>query len=538
LRYDFLIEIKEVVMRVVTGMEMREVDRRAIKEHKIPSLDLMEAAGRAVAHRAEVILQNMGAGNILVVAGTGNNGGDGFVAARYLHDTGHTVTVLVAGSEQDVKGDAAVNLKKLEGLITPVFNPDKSSLQAACVESDLVIDAIFGTGFHGKTPDAARNPICVINNAGSYVLAVDVPSGVDADTGRTGGAVVEADETITFGLPKLGCVIYPGAAYTGKMTVVDIGLPPSLTQTAGNIERTTPEEMAALLPARDPQAHKKSVGRVLVIAGSRGMTGAAALTAMTALRAGAGLVTLACPATLQEIYEVKLTEVMTVGLSDTGDGALDADAVHEVLKLIPDYDVLLVGPGLGRDPATVIAVRDIVAKTTAPLVLDADGLNALATADGAAIIKDRAGQIIITPHPGELARLTGKATADIQTDRLAAAAETASELNVITVLKGAATVVSAPDRRVSLNSTGNPGMASAGTGDVLAGLIGGLWAQHMSAAGAAILGAHLHGAAGDLAALDLTEYSLVANDLLEYIPDAFAATIEAGTRPIIKSEEE
>ena len=526
-------------MRVVTGTEMREIDKRAIKEYKIPSLDLMEAAGHAVAHRAEVILKGMGEGNVLVVAGPGNNGGDGFVAARQLHDTGHTVTVMVVGDEADIKGDAAINLKKLDGLVKPVFNPDKAALQRACVETDLAIDALYGTGFHGHPPETATEPICALNHGGSYVLAIDIPSGVEADTGRIGGAVVEANETSTFGLPKLGCVVYPGAAYAGELNVVDIGFPAELLDTAGHIERPTPEEMAALLPPRDPQAHKKSVGRVLVVAGSRGMTGAAALAAMAALRAGAGLVVLACPESLQKIFEIKLTEVMTVGLPETAIGTIAKDATEKIIELAADFDVLIVGPGLSTNAASAEAVCAIAGTTELPLVLDADGLNALAATDnGREIIKERAGEIIVTPHPGELARLIGQETRAIQADRLAAAGEAAGELNVVTVLKGAATVVAAPDGRLSVNSTGNAGLATAGTGDVLAGLIGGLWAQRTTAEDAAILGVYLHGLAGDLAALALTEYSLVANDLIEYMPDAFSATLEARVRPTIKSEEE
>ncbi len=526
-------------MRVVTGTEMREIDRRAIKEFKMSSLDLMEAAGGAVARRAEVILNGMGEGNVLIVAGPGNNGGDGFVAARLLHNTGHNVMVMVVGDETDIKGDAAVNLKKLEGVVRPYFNPDKAALQKACVDTDLAIDALYGTGFHGHPPESATEPICALNHGGSYVLAVDIPSGVEADTGRIGGAVVDATETLTFGLPKLGCIIYPGAAYSGALNIVDIGLPFDLLQTAGHIESPTPEDMAALLPARDPQAHKKSVGRVLVVAGSRGMTGAAALTAMAALRAGAGLVVLACPESLQQIYEIKLTEVMTVGLPETANGTIAKEATEKIVELAADFDVLVVGPGLSTDGATAEAVCAIAGTTEQPLLLDADGLNALAgSAAGLEIIKERAGEIIITPHPGELGRLIKRETRVIQADRLAAAAEAAGELNVVTVLKGRATVIAAPDGRLSINATGNAGLATAGTGDVLAGIIGGLWAQGIPAEDAAILGVYLHGLASDLAVLTLTEFSLVANDLIEYMPDAFAATLEARVRPIIKSEEE
>jgi NAD(P)H-hydrate epimerase len=366
-------------------------------------------------------------------------------------------------------------------------------------------------------------------------LAVDIPSGVDSDNGRADGSVVEADETVTFGAVKAGCVLYPGAAYTGKITVSPIGFPEKLIANAGHIETPAAEEMAALLPPRNPEAHKHAVGRVLVIAGSRGMTGAAALCAQAALRTGAGIVTLACPASLNDIFEIKLTEVMTHPLSETGEGALAKAAADEIIKMAADYDVVIVGPGLGNDPETEYVVKKIVEAGPAALLLDADGINALTGQPD--ILSACQGDVIITPHPGELARLTGLSAKEIEADRLAAAGETAAKLGVVTVLKGAASVIAAPDRRVSVNSTGNSGLATAGTGDVLSGLIGGLWSQHMRAAEAAILATYIHGLAGDMAAFDLTEYALLAGDLIEYTPEAFGATEEAMNRPIIRSEE-
>lgn len=522
-------------MRVVTGTEMREIDRQAIDEFGLSGSTLMENAGHIVAERVKVIIAGRGSASVLVVAGTGNNGGDGFVAARLLHESGHQVQVLVTGDEKDIKGDAAGNLKKLEGMIKPVFNPNDGVLRAARDDADIIIDAIFGTGFRGKLPDELVKPICAIGHADAYVVSVDIPSGVDADTGKTGGCVVEADETLTFGAAKLGCLVYPGAAYTGLLSVEDIGFPDELISSAGHIESPLPEEMAALLPLRNPNGHKHSMGRVLVVAGSTGMTGAAAMCAMSALRAGAGIVTLAVPETLTDILAIKLTEVMTKGLPDTGAGVLSMLAAPVIFELIKQHDILILGPGLGNDFETIDTVRRVAAGSQIPMVLDADGINAFAGESH--FLKARPGEYIVTPHPGELAGLTGGDSKDIQNDRIAAASAAAAETNSVVVLKGAMSVVCAPDQRISVNSTGNSGMATAGSGDVLAGLIGGLWAQHMGAPEAAILGTYLHGLAGDMAALDLTEYALVAGDLIEYIPDAFRATIEAGTRPVIKSEE-
>lgn len=522
-------------MRVVTGTEMREIDRRTIKEFGIPSLTLMENAGQAIAERVKVIIAGRGSANVLVVAGTGNNGGDGFVTARLLHESGHPVEVLVTGDEKNVNGDAAANLKKLKGLLSPIFNPTDKDLDSARSNADIAIDAIFGTGFHGKMPDEMVKPICAINHSGAYVVSIDIPSGVDADTGRTGGVVVEADETITFGAPKLGCLMYPGAAYIGQLTIESIGFPAALTDKAGHIESPTAEEMATLLPLRNPNGHKKSMGRVLVVAGSAGMTGAAAMCAMSALRAGAGIVTLAVPESLNDILAVKLTEVMTKGLPETEESCLSMLAAPVIFELIKQHDLMILGPGLGKDFETIDTIRRVAAGSAIPMVLDADGINAFA--GEAHFLKARPGEYIITPHPGELAVLTGLDAKDIEKDRLAAAASAAAETSSVVVLKGANSIVCAPDQRISINSTGNSGMATAGSGDVLAGLIGGLWTQHMSAPEAAILGTYLHGLAGDMAVTDLTEYSLVAGDLIEYIPDAFRATIEAGIRPEIKSEE-
>lgn len=512
-------------MRVVTGTEMKDIDRRAIEDHKIDGLTLMENAGKAVAQRANAVLAGLGTGSALVVAGPGNNGGDGFVAAHHLSEIGHSVQVLVFGDEDDFKGNAAANLAKLKAIVTPVFNPDEAALRDAAEHAEVIIDALFGTGFKGKVPEPMKKVICAVNCSEAYVVAVDIPSGVESDTGQIGGAVVEAEETVTFGLPKLGCVLYPGAAFTGELTTVDIGFPQEITGEAGHISIPSRKEMAALLPPRGPESFKQSVGRVLVVAGSAGMSGAAVMCALSALRAGAGIVTLAAPGSLIDILAIKLTEVMTVSLPETLERTLAVESANEVLEMVKDFDLLVLGPGLSGSIETFEAVRRIAGEAPVPLVMDADGLNALTGIPE--VLAGRNNETIITPHPGELARLIGGDAKSIQKDRLKAAGEAVEKTDAVVVLKGARTVVAAHDKMISVNMTGNPGMATAGAGDVLAGMIGGLWAQHMDSFNTAVLGVYLHGLAGDLAAGELTEYNLTATDLIEYMPDAFRAVMEA-----------
>ncbi len=512
-------------MRVVTGTEMKEIDRLAIEKSKIAGSTLMENAGKAVAQRANAVLAGLGTGSALIVAGPGNNGGDGFVAARHLSEIGHPVQVLVFAGEDDFKGDAADNLTKLKGVVTPIFYPDEPVLRDATEHAEVIIDALFGTGFKGKVPEPMKNVVFAVNVSEAYVVAVDIPSGVEADTGRIGGAAVEAEETVTFGLPKLGCVLYPGAAYAGELITVDIGFPQEITGEAGRISVPSPKEMAALLPPRGPESFKQSVGRVLVVAGSAGMSGAAAMCAISALRAGAGIVTLAAPGSLTDILAIKLTEIMTESLAETLDRTLAIESADEVLNMAKDFDLLVLGPGISGNVETFEAVRRIAGEAPIPLVVDADGLNALAGIPE--VLAGRNAETIVTPHPGELARLIGSDTKTIQKDRLKAAVTASDMMDAVVVLKGARTVVAAHDKMISVNTTGNPGMATAGAGDVLAGMIGGLWVQHMDAFNAAVLGVFLHGLAGDLAADELTEYNLTATDLIEYMPDAFRTVMEA-----------
>lgn len=509
-------------MRVVTGREMQAIDRAAIEKHRIPSLNLMQQAGTKVALRIERLLGTGQARKIAVVCGSGNNGGDGFVAARLLYEVGFTVKVFVLGRPDKLTPDARVNFEKIRELVKPVFvsRTALSALRKAVGEADLIVDALFGTGFSGRPDALAAQVIKVVNESDAEIFAVDVPSGVEADTGRVAGEAVKAERTITFGLPKLGCLIVPGAAYCGDVEVVDIGFPAELIRAPGTLSLATPDELSQMLPKRKPDTHKKECGRVFVVAGSVGMTGAAAMTAEAALRAGAGIVTLGVAESLNDIMEVKLTEVMTAPLPETPARSLDAGAYHTVVDKLKEFDVAAIGPGLSQHESTVKLVRDLLENVKAPIVLDADGLNALAGQGN--LLKKRPGPTVITPHPGELARLSGQTVTAVQRDRVAAARRAARTWKVVCVLKGTRSVIADPSGQAYINPTGNSGLASAGTGDVLTGVIASLWAQGTKPLEAAVLGCYLHGLAGDMVMKEKTIYGLIATDLIESLPKAVA----------------
>lgn len=510
-------------MRIVTGDEMKSLDRAAIEDYGISGLVLMENAGRQV---VEVIRRFMGEvrGRVVTVfIGKGNNGGDGLVIARHLLNMGAEVKVLSIVNVGEISGDAAVNLdiwRKMDQKIYSVHQGDGINIvKLALMNTDLIVDAIYGTGFHGKMWEKVGRVIEVLNNSGKPIVAVDVPSGLEAGTGRVNGPCIRARHTVTFGLPKLGLFLEPGADHAGEITVADISLPGVL------IEKEAPQRylitaqcVKKWLPPRPSPAHKGNFGRVLVVAGSRGMTGAASLAGEAALRAGAGLVTVAVPESLHDIMEGKLTEAMTVPLPDTGSGSLGSEAGQRILSLIEDMDVLAIGPGLSQAPEVITLVRKLIPSIKIPFVLDADGLNALAGEAG--ILSKLQAPAVITPHPGEMARLMGAATKDIQEDRIGNAVKAATSWNVVTLLKGSRTVVAAPDGALYINPTGNPGMATGGSGDILTGIIAALIAQGLKPVRAAAAGAYFHGLAGDLAAREKGMMGLIAGDIISALPAA------------------
>jgi NAD(P)H-hydrate epimerase len=508
-------------MKLLTADEMRELDRRAIEEIGIPGVVLMENAGRGAAELLCRRFAKLWPGPVLILAGKGNNGGDGYVIARHLLGRGWRVRTVVLADEARVSGDAAINLRALQrsgGEVAFAADGERlSRLLRQNRDARLVVDALFGTGLASEIVGHSAIAIDWVNAAGLPVLAVDIPSGVDATTGCILGRAVRADLTVTFALPKLGHALYPGAGLCGALEVVDIGIPASLL--AKTQDRHLLVDAAAatpLLPARPATGHKGTFGHLLVVAGSNGKAGAAAMTAEGGLRSGAGLVTVAGPASVQAALAIKLTEAMTEPLAEV-DGALSLQALAVLQRLAEGKSALALGPGLGQADETFALVRRLVRDSPLPLVLDADGLNAIA--EHPAVLRERPpGSAVLTPHPGEMARLTGWTVAEVEADRVDVAREFARRHRVVLVLKGARTVTALPDGRVRLNGSGNPGLASGGMGDVLTGLIGGLLSQGLSPGDAAVLGVYLHGRAADRLQQTLGNAGMVATDLLRELP--------------------
>jgi NAD(P)H-hydrate epimerase len=509
-------------MKLLTAHQMRELDRRAIEEAGIPGMVLMENAGRGAADLLGTRFAERFPGPVLVVCGKGNNGGDGYVLARHLTNRGWRVRTLVLAPQAEIGGDAGLNLQILVrsgGEVT--FAPDGGALAAALAgqeDARLAVDALFGTGLASEVRGHYRQAIDWLNGRALPVLALDLPSGVDADTGRIHGAAVRADLTVTFAFPKVGHVVFPGADFAGELALVDIGIPAAWYGQVPDL-LTFVDAAAArlLLPARPATGHKGTFGHLLVVAGSTGKAGAAALAGEGGLRAGAGLVTVAVPRSEQPVLAAKLTEAMTVPLAETA-GAIGLEAWDELEALWAGKQALALGPGLGTARETAALVRRLMEKCPLPLVLDADGLNAL---EGHLdVLGGREAFTVLTPHPGEMARLTGRTVAEIELDRIAAARDFAETHRVVLVLKGARTVTAWPDGQIRINGSGNSGMASGGMGDALTGLIGGLLAQGLAAPEAASLGVFLHGLAGDRLARRLGDAGLLATDLLREIPAA------------------
>ena len=504
-------------MKVVTREEMRKIDNKAIKALGIPSLLLMERAGKRVAEEALKMLKDVQTKKVVIFAGGGNNGGDGYVAGRYLLLNDIAVKTIIVSNPRQT--DAKTNLDFLRKLGRRAgFSNGIKNLKGELSSCGLILDAILGTGTKGKLKEPLPGLIRLINKSGKPVISIDVPTGLCADTGRILGSCVKAARTVTMALPKLGLLLFPGADYTGKLTVADIGIPQALLDSSVlKISLPEPASIHSFLPQRPANSHKGSFGHVLVIAGSAGYTGAAALTSQGALRAGAGLVTLGIPKSLNRIMEAKLTEVITRPLPETSGAALHTDAIDAVLEMLDKADVLAIGPGLGLDAETISLIRKLIPMVKKPVVLDADGLNALR---GNISILGRLPNCVITPHPGELSRLLKRPISEIQSDRVGIAREVAEELKITVVLKGARTVIANPRGYVFINPTGNSGMATAGSGDVLTGMLASFIGQGLNPTNASVVSVYLHGLAGDIAAREKGEACLLASDIVEYLPQA------------------
>lgn len=514
-------------MHLVTAPEMQQMDGETIASFGLPGRLLMENAGRgATAFFLETVCADVGSVTIGVMAGRGNNGGDGFVMARYLHQKGLNVKVFLLSDPERVAGDARINLDLLAPLgIEVIALPDQEAFEAATAplaEPAVWIDALLGTGLNADVRGYFKAVIAFLNASAKPVFAVDIPSGLNADSGQIQGLCVKADATATFAFAKVGHCLHPGARLTGRLKVIDIGIPAHIAEKTGCRQHLlTPGGVGRLLRPRAPQAHKGSTGHLLVVAGRSGTTGAASMTTMAALRVGAGLATLGCPQSVQALVAQQTLEAMTIGLAETPLGGLAATALPQILDLAPGRKCIAAGPGMGTESDTGALLEGLVTQSPLPLVIDADGLNLL-TGRIECLAKAKV-PLVLTPHPGEMARLTGRTTADLLEDRVATARDFAVTHGVVLVLKGACSIVARPDGQIWINSSGNSGMASGGMGDVLTGVIAGLITQGYAPDAAARMGVYLHGAAGDALARSLGPQGYLASDLMARLPQVIAA---------------
>ncbi|MEA3437253.1 MAG: NAD(P)H-hydrate dehydratase [Thermodesulfobacteriota bacterium] len=508
-------------MYLVTASEIQQMDRETIESFGIPGRVLMENAGlgatRVLIDQFDDIINK----NVGVIAGRGNNGGDGFVISRYLAQKGSNVTVYLLAESAGVKGDAAANLKLLAPLNVPVVEiPDERSFLAqktGMLHQEIWIDALLGTGLKSDVKGYFKNIIEFINALDKPVFSVDIPSGLNSDTGQVCGACIRAQATATFAFAKTGQMLFPGAEYTGYLEIIDIGIPDHIAKNIRPKQQLlTPERIRSTFKPRIPVAHKGTTGHVLVVSGSVGKTGAAAMTAMSAMRAGAGLVTIAIPESLNPVVETQVLEAMTYPLPETENGIICESSFNKIMDLLAGKKCLAIGPGLGEAAETKKLVHRIIKESPVTIVLDADGLNNIA--GSTEILKKAKTPLILTPHPGEMARLMDSTAASVQKDRITCAREFAERFNVHIILKGAKTIIAHPDSNIFINPTGNPGMASGGMGDVLTGIIAGLVAQGFSPESATHAGVYLHGAAADALAEKIGPFGYLATEVMNAIP--------------------
>ena len=511
-------------MEILTGDQMRRIDQYTIEKLGIPGLQLMEAAGRGVADALLEDYPSAGAVGVLILCGKGNNGGDGLVVAQHLGRCGVVPLVLLLARAEELSGDAATNLERAREAGLDVREvPDEaawSTVASTLSGPRVIVDALLGTGVRGGARGLVATAIEAMNASGASICSVDLPSGIDADSSEVSGIAVRANRTYTLCRPKLGLMLGAAATHAGEVRVIPIGIPDEAVQAeVPKLEWLDAFAAGPLLPEREQDSHKGTYGHLLALAGSRDKSGAAVLVARGALRCGVGLMTVATPSSAQERIAVQQAELMTEALPETDSGSLAASCADAVLALLSQRDAMVLGPGLGTEAETVQAIRSIVGASTTPLVIDADGLNAF---EPGTLQPSQDVRCVITPHPGEAARLLGCATAAVQADRLGAAHSLATATGAVVILKGHRSLVVSPDGRVSINSSGNPGMATGGTGDVLAGAVGAFLARGLEPWDAARLATFVHGVAGDEAAKRLGVESLIASDLVNELPTALA----------------
>lgn len=514
-------------MRIVSVADMRELDRRTIEEHGTPGDVLMDRAGQGVADVVAYLAGFAGRPRptIHLYAGRGNNGGDVFAAARILAEEEMDVEVWLAGSRNDVRGDALLHMSKMKDAGVPlveVATQDEWATLGAQVSADVVVDGILGTGAKGPARGPAAGAIQYVNSLAvrSPIVAIDIPSGLDADSGEPMGDTVVADVTVTMGYPKSGLVAQSAIEYVGRLHVVDIGIPPAFAaQLPCDREVITAEDLRKLFAPRKRTSHKGDYGHLLIVGGSTRYPGAVMLAARAAVRSGVGLVTAAVPQSLFSAVAGAVPEAMVQPVRESAAGGIAADFAEHGQVGFDDFDTILLGPGMMTTDDTQAIVHSALQRCAGRLVLDADALNVMAGSAGK--IAGALGQVVLTPHPGEMARLLGRDTQDVQTDRWQAVSDAVELTRSTVVLKGAGTIIAQPDDPPRISMTGNPGMACGGMGDVLAGLIAGLCAQGLGPLDAASAGAYLHGAAGDHAAWSTSQAGLNASDVARDLPMAF-----------------
>ena len=501
---------------------MQTIDRSAIDDFGIPGQVLMENAGLSVASLIHESVSDLLEKKVVIVCGKGNNGGDGFVIARHLFIDGITVDILLLGKRQQLKSDARTNADIAFKMGIPIHEITEKNLQAQSHlfrHSHVIVDALFGTGLSKPAGGLHEKVIKKINASKKYVVAVDIPSGIDSDSGHLIGPHIKADITAALALLKRSHLLFPAAESMGEVQVLDISIPnEAIEKQEDSVAWMEFEDVQSLIPKRSANTHKGDYGHTLVIAGSKGKGGAAGLTGLAALRAGAGLVTLAVPEVCHQALEFNPLETMTVALPETKSGRISVKALDTLLKTLEGKNALAIGPGLSTDKETVQLLEALLPQVKCPLVIDADGINALGKSG--TLLSQIHTETVLTPHPKEMSRLSGWSVQDIQRERIERASEFAQEHEVTLLLKGARTLVASAEGKVLINPTGNPGMATAGAGDVLTGLIAGLISQGLTVPSATAAGAFIHGMAGDLYAGANHEAPLVASDLLDEIPEA------------------
>lgn len=518
-------------MKILTSREMKEIDRISIEEIGIPGAVLMENAGLRVVRALKGRFPRPAAESVVIIAGKGNNGGDGFVVARHLFNSGVRPEVLLLAAKEEVRGDAAVNLAVVLKLGIPVAEirspAEWKKARVKVFHATVIIDALFGTGLLKPLDGLFALAVEDINTSAAFKVAVDIPSGLSSDTFELIGPCVKADLTVALAAPKIAHIFAPAAGCVGELVVAPIGIPPFLFEKPElKLELVEGRTVLPFFGRRKRDTHKGSYGHVFVIAGSVGKTGAAALAGKAALRMGAGLVTVATSESALSVVARSMAELMTEPLAETVEKTIAREALPRALALLKGKNAVLLGPGLSTHPSTAEFVLGLLPKIKIPAVIDADGLNIIAAKPD--ILRRLEAPAVLTPHPGEFARLVGRSTVDVLKFRLELVPEFAAKYGVTVVLKGHRTLIASPDGRVFVNPTGNPGMATGGTGDVLGGFIASQVVQGKDLHGAVLSAVFVHGLAGDIAAEKLGERSVTAGDLIRYLPPALKALAEEG----------